>query len=90
VKALIPPNGINIRVNQTVPVFSVGPLPDLIINGVEKTAPFASHCAALEAVRSERRNMDYHIAFVDVFTGVLFGRYPVSERIINYLKLGSH
>jgi hypothetical protein len=70
VKALVPPSGTNVRVNQTVPGMKDGLRPDLlIVNQSAKTAeiidvatPFEKRYAAFEAVRSEKRAKYDHIA----------------------------
>ena len=69
VKALVPREGTTVRVNQCVPGMSDGLRPDLIVNGVEKSAviidvanPLENHYAAFEAARNEKRAKYDHIA----------------------------
>jgi hypothetical protein len=58
----MPPNGINVQVNQTIPGLNDGLQSDLIINEVAKiaaiidvTMPFENCYATFEAVRNKRR-----------------------------------
>jgi hypothetical protein len=53
-------------------------------------------CATFKTVRygqdhfANRYGQQGNYVFLDAFIGAVGGRNPVSERIINYLKLGSH